>query len=141
MYLTQDPQAMKNLILDLLKAMINATLMLLALCLFLGWKLVGSVQDVTGKVTEAVVQITPVQDRIQDLRLEVVGLRSDIVSRPELAVSAQLDTLDRRLAALQQDLAQLRRLPTEIIQGAAQTGAAEMAGQIARLTSCVPPPS
>jgi len=79
---------MKNLILDLLKAMINATLMLLALCLFLGWKLVGSVQDVTGKVTEAVVQITPVQDRIQDLRLEVVGLRSDIVSRPELAVSA-----------------------------------------------------
>ncbi len=132
---------MKKLILDLLKAMINATLLLLALCLFLGWKLMGSVQDVTGKVTEAVVQITPVQDRLQDLRLEVTGLRSDIVSRPELAVSSQLDTLDRRLAALQQDLTQLRQLPTEIIQGAAQTGAAELAGQITRLTSCAPPPS
>ncbi|OUS37154.1 hypothetical protein A9Q94_06670 [Rhodobacterales bacterium 56_14_T64] len=132
---------MKTLILDLLKAMINATLLLLALCLFLGWKLMGSVQDVTGKVTEAVVQITPVQDRLQDLRHEVAGLRSDIVSRPELAVSSQLDTLDRHLAALQQDLTQLRQLPTEIIQGAAQTGAAELAGQITRLTSCVPPPS
>jgi len=141
MYLTQEPHAMKKLILDLLKAMINATLLLLALCLFLGWKLMGSVQDVTGKVTEAVVQITPVQDRLQDLRLEVTGLRSDIVSRPELAVSSQLDTLDRRLAALQQDLTQLRQLPTEIIQGAAQTGAAELAGQITRLTSCAPPPS
>lgn len=132
---------MKKLILDLLKAMINATLLLLALCLFLGWKLMGTVQDVTGKVTAAVVQITPVQDRIQDLRLEVAGLRSDIVSRPELAVSSQLDTLDRRLAALQQELTQLRQLPAEIVHDAAQTGAAELAGQIARLTSCGSPPS
>ncbi len=132
---------MKKLILDLLKAMINATLLLLALCLFLGWKLMGTVQDVTGKVTAAVVQITPVQDRIQDLRLEVAGLRSDIVSRPELAISSQLDTLDRRLAALQQELTQLRQLPAEIVHDAAQTGAAELAGQIARLTSCGSPPS
>lgn len=132
---------MKKLILDLLKAMINATLLLLALCLFLGWKLMSSVQYVTTKVTEAVVQIAPVQDRVQELRLEVAGLRSDIVNRPELAVSGQLDTLDQRLAALQLELSKLRQIPAEIIQDAAQTGAAELAGQIARLTSCASPPS
>ncbi|PCJ09350.1 MAG: hypothetical protein COB16_03985 [Rhodobacteraceae bacterium] len=132
---------MKKLILDLLKAMINATLLLLALCLFLGWKLMSSVENVTSKVTAAVVQIAPIQDRVQELRLEVAGLRSDIVSRPELAVSSQLDALDQRLASLQQELSELRQLPADIIHDAAQTGAAELAGQIARLTSCLPPPT
>jgi len=132
---------MTKVILDLFKAMINATLLLLALCLFLGWQLMSSVQTVTGKVTQAVVQISPVQDRLQELKLEISGLRRDIVSRSELPVSNQLDSLDRRLAALQSDLSELHQLPAEIVQTAARTGAVELAGQITRLTSCVPPPS
>ena len=132
---------MKQTLFDLLKAMINATLLLLALCLFLGWKLISTVQDVTDKVTEAVIQVAPVQDRIQDLRLEVKGLRSDIVNRPELAVSGQLKSLDQRLAALQREMSELRNLPSEIVQKAARTGAAELAGHLTQLTSCTPPQS
>jgi len=132
---------MTKAILDLLKAMINATMILLALCLFLGWQLMSSVQTVTDKVTQAVVQVAPVQDRLHALKLEITGLRRDIVSRSELPISNQLDSLDRRLAALQSDLTELRQLPSDIVQTAAQAGAAEIAGQIARLTSCLPPPS
>lgn len=132
---------MTKVILDLLKAMINATMILLALCLFLGWQLMSSVQTVTGKVTQAVVQIAPVQDRLQELRLEITGLRRDIVSRSELPVASQLDSLDQRLAVLQSDLSEIHQLPAEIVHTAARTGVVELAGQIARLTSCVPPPS
>ena len=132
---------MRKTILDLLKAMINATLLLLALCLYLGWMLVSSIQDVTDKVTQAVAQVTPVQDRIQDLQLEVAGLRRDIISRPELAVSGQLTTLDQRLASLQQEMSGLRQLPNDIVQNAAQTAAAELAGSLSQLAGCLPPPS
>ncbi|MVO14711.1 hypothetical protein [Parasedimentitalea huanghaiensis] len=130
---------MTKTLLDLLKACINATLLLLALSLFLGWKLMSSVDNVTGQVTQAVAQITPVQNRIEALRTEVVALRSDILQRPEIAVSAKLDAMDRRLAALQSEMLDLKTLPAEVIRDAAQTGAAEFAGQIARLSNCVPP--
>ncbi|AZV78534.1 hypothetical protein EBB79_12045 [Parasedimentitalea marina] len=132
---------MRHTILDLLKAMINATLLLLALCLYLGWMLVSTIQDVTGDVTEAIAQVTPVQARIQDLQSEVAGLRRDITSRPELAVSGQLTKLDQRLASLQQEMAGIRQLPSDIIQNAAQTAAAELVGPISRLASCPLPPS
>lgn len=130
---------MTKTLLDLLKACINATLLLLALCLFLGWKLMSSVDNVTGQVTQAVVQITPVQNRIEALRTEVAALRSDILQRPEIAVSAKLDALDRRLAALQSEMLDLKALPAELIHDAAQTAAVEFAGQVARLSNCVPP--
>lgn len=132
---------MTQTILDLFKAMINATLILLALCLYLGWMLMSSVQGVTTKVTEAIVQITPVQDRIQDLQLEVSGLRSDLVSLPEQAVSSQLDGLDQRLASLQKEMSKLRQLPNDIIQTAAQTAATSLAEQLSQPASCLPPPS
>jgi len=132
---------MKQTIYDLLKAMINATLILLALCLFLGWKLMSSVQDVTVRVTEAVLQVTPVQDRIQDLRLEVAGLRSDLVNLPEQVVIGQLDRLDQRLTSLQQEMSELRQLPNEIIHNAAQTAATTLADQLSQPANCLPPSS
>ncbi|WIY24287.1 hypothetical protein [Parasedimentitalea psychrophila] len=131
---------MTKTILDLFKAMINATLLLLALCLFLGWMLMSSVQDVTAKLTDAIAQVAPVQHRIEGLRLEIAGLRSDITSRPELAVSGQLDALDQRLTALQHEMSELRQLPGDIIQIAAQTAASELVGHLGQLTSCQPPP-
>lgn len=132
---------MKQTFFDLLKAMINATLLLLALCLFLGWSVISTVQDVTDKVTEAVIQVAPVQDRIQNLRIEVQGLRSDIKNRPDLAVSDQLRSLDERLAALQREMSGLRNLPADIVETAARSGVAELAGQLTQLTSCTPPQS
>jgi hypothetical protein len=132
---------MTKTILDLFKAMINATLLLLALCLFLGWMLVSSVQDVTAKVTGAIDQVAPVQDRIQDLRVELAGLRSDIVSRPELAVSDQLNALDKRLKSLQHEMSELRQLPEDMIRIAAQTAAAELTGHLGQRGNCLPPPS
>ncbi|NRB16459.1 MAG: hypothetical protein HRU33_02470 [Rhodobacteraceae bacterium] len=132
---------MTKIILDLLKAMINATLLLLALCLFLGWMLMSSVQGVTAKVTEAITQVAPVQHRIEGLRLEVAGLRTDISRRPELALSGQLTALDQRLTALQHEMSELRQLPSDIIAIAAQTAASELVGHLGQLTSCLPPPS
>lgn len=132
---------MTKTIYDLIKAMINATLILLALCLFLGWKLMASVDSVTDKVTEAIAHVTPVQDRIQNLRAEVAGLRSDLVNHPELAVSNQLNTLDDRLASLQNEMSKLRQLPKDIVHDAAQSGAAELAGRLTQLAGCLPSPA
>lgn len=88
---------------DLLLALLNATLILLALCLFLGWKLAQSIDDVRTGFAENLQRVTPLRDQAQGIRGELAALRSDLS-----AIRSQSDTLDS--AALQQLNATLQRL-------------------------------
>jgi len=126
---------MKKLIMDLLKAMVNATLLLLLLCLFFGWQLMGRVNQVTDQVTEAVAEMAPLKTRVEALRGELVGLRSDL-QNGTLPAAPQLDGIEARLDYISEELTRLRALPATIVQQAAESAAAELSGQIIRLTSC-----
>ncbi len=126
---------MKKLIMDLLKAMVNATLLLLLLCLFFGWQLMGRVNQVTDQVTEAVAEVAPLKTRVEALRGELVGLRSDL-QNGTLPAAPQLDGIEARLDYISEELTRLRALPATIVQQAAESAAAELSGQIIRLTTC-----
>lgn len=126
---------MKKLIMDLLKAMVNATLLLLLLCLFFGWQLMGRVNQVTDQVTEAVAEVAPLKTRVEALRGELVGLRSDLQNGTQPA-APQLDGIEARLDYISEELTRLRALPATIVQQAAESAAAELSGQIIHLTSC-----
>lgn len=126
---------MGRLITELLKALLNATLLLLAICLFFGWQLMGRVEDVTARITAAVAEVAPVRDRVEALREEIAGLRAD-VKAGTLPPVPQLDGIDSKLERIEAELAGLRALPATLVQTAAESAAAELTGQIVRLTRC-----
>ncbi|MCV6586263.1 MAG: hypothetical protein OIF47_12065 [Marinibacterium sp.] len=73
---------------NLLVALINATLILLALCLFLGWKVVSTVDDLRAGFAQSIAEAVPVTGQLQDLRSDIAGIRSDLQS----AIAAGGDT-------------------------------------------------
>lgn len=95
---------------DLLLALLNATLILLALCLFLGWKLAQSVDNIRTGFAENLQLVTPLRDQAQGLRGELAALRSDMVAiraqddASDPATARQLNAALQRLNGLQEGL-------------------------------------
>ncbi|KIC44081.1 hypothetical protein RA28_13920 [Ruegeria sp. ANG-S4] len=136
---------------DLLLALLNATLILLALCLFLGWKLAQSVQDIREGFAENLQVVAPLREEAQGIRGELAGLRSDLTSIRDqgIAISpttqAKLDTaLDRlneietRLSETQTRLAGLVENPEELIDYAVTTAAEAAAEKVQAVRGCTP---
>ena len=87
---------------SLLVAMLNATLMLVALCLWLGWHVLSEARAITTHVTDTLTLVTPVKDEIAGLRAEVAGLRGDLAgAQGQAAGSAAMTAFGDRLAALE----------------------------------------
>ncbi|MEM8630853.1 MAG: hypothetical protein AAGF74_06440, partial [Pseudomonadota bacterium] len=63
---------------DLLLAMVNATLILVAICLFLAWRVSAAVGDVTERFAENLELATPLADEVQAMTQELKDLRSDL---------------------------------------------------------------
>ena len=86
---------------SLLLAMLNATLILMALCLWLGWHVLSEARAITGRLTDSMTLLTPVTDEIAGLRAEVLALRGDLADmKGQDAGSATMTAFDDRLAKL-----------------------------------------
>ena len=85
----------------LLLALLNATLILVALCLWLGWHVLSEARVITGRLTDSMILLTPVTDEIAGLRAEVSALRGDLADmKGQDAGSATMTAFDDRLAKL-----------------------------------------
>ncbi|NVK12541.1 MAG: hypothetical protein HWE35_00010 [Rhodobacteraceae bacterium] len=124
----------KNLI-DLAKALLNATLILLALCLFLGWKLMDAAGGVTANAAAIADRVTPLRTAVAGLQEETASLRAALQDGTGTAPAVRLEQLEHRLAQIQDSLSEMRGLPQQAAAEAARAGAAELA---ARLISAVP---
>jgi len=133
---------------DLVMALLNATLILIALCLFLGWKLVSTIDDVTDDLAGTVQEFLPIGQEIQGIRADLTGLRSDLArtgntvdsaSRQRLdAVLTKLETLENGLQSAQLRFAELADSPELLVDHALQTAGDVVTEQIIILRSCVP---
>ncbi|WP_417743584.1 hypothetical protein [Salipiger sp.] len=93
-------------------ALLNATLILLALCLWLGWHLFSSVAQVTGDVAEVAGSIRPLRAEIRDLTGQIGETRSTLAALREggadlqvcSALEAQLALAEARVADLTETL-------------------------------------
>ncbi|KIC37614.1 hypothetical protein [Leisingera sp. ANG-M7] len=117
----------KNLF-DLAKALLNATLILLALCVFLAWKLMAAAEGVTANAAAIADQVSPLRTAVSGLQEEAAALRSMV--QDGTATAASLTRLEARLAQVQASLADMRALPRQAAAEAARAGAAELAGRI-----------
>jgi hypothetical protein len=87
---------------DLALALVNATLILVALCLWLGWMVLSEVRGITAGLNAAVALANPVTAELAAVRAEVAGLRADLAALPEgVGSGAELAALRDR--AVQMD--------------------------------------
>lgn len=125
---------------NLLLAMLNATLILVALCLFLLWQLSGSVERVSTGFAENLTSLAPAQARISALTDEVAALRGDLATlRAEGAVADKLSEIELKTERLQGILDGVATTPEQLMQASIQQAAESATDLIFGLRGCEPP--
>ncbi len=136
---------------DLLIAMINATLILVALCLFLLWQISGTAERVVAEFAQNLQVVKPMEERIANLQSEVSGLRSDLASLSvdsavlslpaREALQTRADNLQTQLEGINSSLRTLAATPDRLMtEGLDQLSARASAG-LGKLAACHLPES
>ena len=143
---------------DLFLALLNATLILVALCLFLGLRLTAKVDAIAVHVAESVVRIEPLRDEMQLVAGEVAGLRADLAAlRDDTgemsseavdlltarldAFDARLDTVGERIEGVKTRLQAADLDPEAMLERAVATASAQAINSIGQLAGCEIPGS
>ncbi|EEX10474.1 conserved hypothetical protein [Ruegeria lacuscaerulensis ITI-1157] len=139
---------MAKTIKDLLLALLNATLILVALCLFLGWKFAETIEGVQDRLAQSLAVVQPLKEQAQGLRAEVGTLREDLATikagtgdDPELdqklsQALTRLDSLQDRLEATQDKLGDVAENPELLIDFAVTTAVDAATQRVLRLRGC-----
>ncbi|WP_170759425.1 hypothetical protein [Ruegeria lacuscaerulensis] len=136
---------------DLLLALLNATLILVAVCLFLGWKLASKVEGITTAFSEKVQIVAPLRDEIQGVRGELAALRSELASvqpgdvgvdsATQQRISETLSTLnalEEKMQTSQARIAEITEAPETLINTAIGTSADAIADRVIAIRGCEP---
>lgn len=122
---------MTKVIWDLAKALINATLLLAALCLFLGWQFFSSIEAVSQRFSDLRGSLTPVHQDIRALKADLGELKTAIVAAPSgperLQLAETLAALDKRMAKMDRNLTSRLEGIEHIAISAAEAFAARLA--------------
>jgi hypothetical protein len=121
-------------------AVLNATLILLALCLWLAWHVLSEARAISGALAEGLAQVSPVGSELAGLRAEVAGLRGDLAGlqgqgEGVAALGARLAALDTRLAVAQDRLDAALTDPGPLIDRAVDRAAYQVRAGIAACTA------
>ncbi len=137
---------MGKVIKDLFLALLNATLILVAVCLFLGWKLMSTVDGVVSNAAANLEVLRPLREEVAGMREEVQGLRSDLATMADGAdgiSAAAAERLQLRAEALEARMDEVRSQistslgsPEELIDHSIETAADAAARSIADLRGC-----
>jgi uncharacterized membrane protein len=137
---------MKKTLKDLLLALLNATLILVALCLFLLWQLSGTAERVVAEFAQNLQIVKPVEERVVALHEEVSGLREDLAALSledaaqnlpaSQALQARADALQAELEQINSTLTTLAETPERLMRdGVAQLSERASAG-LSKLAAC-----
>ncbi|WP_282021881.1 hypothetical protein [Ruegeria faecimaris] len=134
---------------DLALALINATLILVALCLFLGWKLATTAQSLMSDFSQKVQIVAPLREEVQGVRSELAALRTELATiqvNGALAdtataqrVSQTLDRLSQiedTLQAAQSRIVAVAETPDAFISTSIEKTADTVADRIITIKGC-----
>lgn len=141
--MTASTRTPGRVIWSLLLAMVNATLILVALCLWLGWHVLSEARAISDRLVGSVTLLTPVAGEITGLRAEVAGLRGDLAGLQGQAVGAaavtafgnRLAALDSRVSATGDRIDAMTADPGALIDRAVDRAAFQVKSGIAACTA------
>ncbi|GAB5436670.1 hypothetical protein [Falsiruegeria mediterranea] len=133
---------------DLALALLNATLILLALCLFLAWKVVATADGLTATFSENLIKVTPLRDEVAGLRSDLSGIRDDLASLKAQTgtfstatlnrLQQKVQTLEANVQGVQTRVRQLVDTPEMLIDHSIETAADALTRSISDVKGCVP---
>ncbi|MES0860923.1 hypothetical protein ABLN87_01035 [Ruegeria sp. SCPT10] len=136
---------------DLLLALLNATLILVALCLFLGWKLASSVEGISANFSDIIQVVAPLRDEAQGIRGELTALRSELAALPtdgsalDTATTQRismtlnrLDAIEDSLKSAQTQFSDLAEEPDVLVETAITTAGDVITEKVLAIRGCVP---
>jgi hypothetical protein len=109
---------------NLVLALLNATLILTALCLWLAWSAFSAAERVSADLRAAAEVVLPLREEAQALTAEIATARLDIAALQEVGVAAPasvaalqdaIDRMEAQLAQLAGAIASLERSSTTLI--------------------------
>lgn len=133
---------------DLTLALFNATLILLALCLFLAWNVFTTVDGLTATFSESLIKVTPLRDEVVGLRSDLSDIRADLAALKEQSgpyatatlngVQQKVQTLETKIQGVQTRVGQLIDTPELLIDHTIEMAADALTRSVSDLTGCVP---
>ncbi|AVO39342.1 hypothetical protein [Pukyongiella litopenaei] len=140
---------MGRLLKNLVLALLNATLLLAAVCLFLLWQLSKTVDRIAVDFASNLEIVAPLNDEIQTVRDEVAGLRADLASlqsgSSELSaeararIGASSARIEAQLDEMRDSLRDLAGTPERLVDHAITTAAESFGAKAAELRGCTAP--
>ncbi|MDU9003864.1 DUF6674 family protein [Sedimentitalea todarodis] len=133
---------------DLFLAVLNATLILVALCLFLLLTLANRANSLTETFAEHLQIVAPLQESVQTTGAELAALRADLAemknqsgedsSATMARIQDRVEQMEAKLADMQGSLAELRAAPNRLLDHAIQKAGAQAVISVTRIRGCVP---
>lgn len=140
---------MRKTLKDLFLAFLNATLILVALCLFLLVLLVSKANSLSDSFDEKLALVTPIQDNIKSTLSEATALRKDLSALRDQSTSVssdamkrietRIDGLNEQLSTMQGSLQTLTQAPNELVDHAIESAADQVVLGVARIKGCTAP--
>ncbi|UWQ93068.1 hypothetical protein K3727_09940 [Rhodobacteraceae bacterium M382] len=137
-------KTLKNLAL----ALLNATLILVALCLFLAWKTAVVLDGATATFAQNLIKVEPLRDEVRGARNDLAELRQDLVaikdksnalSTPALQrLQHRVQLLDSRIEGVQSQVRTLAQSPEVLITHTVETAADALTRSVLDIKGCVP---
>ena len=140
---------MLNTLKNLVLALLNATLILIAVSLFLLWKVTQTADAIVTGFAQELAIVAPLRDDLQAATAELAALRGDLETlgaRSGGISSAALQRLQLRVDALGSDIAgarqsvqELARAPELLVDHAIETASREFSRRAMEIRGCGAP--
>lgn len=130
---------------DLALALLNATLILIALCLFFVWQISNTAERVAGNFAQNLEVLAPLRGEVEGMRADLAGLRGDLAELQSVpgqtadAIEERIDALIARMDLVQGRMAELADTPERLMTTAIDRSAEHVAGTLNDLAGCTRP--
>ncbi len=134
---------------DLFLALLNATLILIALCLVLALMVFNRANSLAESFADNLQIVTPLQESVRNTGAEVAALRSDLAGLKEQSgdvssatmarVEDRIETMEARLDEMMATLTELRGTPQRLLDQAIEKAGDQAVLTAGRIRGCVPP--
>ena len=92
---------------NLALALLNATLILAALCLWFAWGALTTAEKVSNQINTAAESVLPMRAEIARLTEEISATRADLATRANTTQNVDTSALQARIAGAEEQLAEL----------------------------------